>query len=111
MAVLIVREPTIDGVNPSYVPAAGGGDEVPISDDNTVLSVRNASGASITATAASTAGTEPGIAPANKVVTIPAGEERDIRFKPYHRFVNVNGRVAITYSAVTTVTVTVRRVA
>lgn len=110
MAVLTVREPNIDGVNPGYVPAAGGGDEFTV-DDDTVLSVRNGGGASINVTLVSTAGAEPGIAPANKVDAVPAGEERDIRIKPSSRFRNANGRCQVTYSAVTSVTVAVRRVA
>lgn len=110
MAVLTVREPTIDGVNPTYVAAAGGGDEFTV-DDDVVLSVRNGGGVSINVTLTSTAGAEPGIAAANKVVAVPAGEERDIRVKPSSRFKNAGGRCAVTYSAVTSVTVAVRRVA
>lgn len=110
MAVLTVVEPTIDGNDPLYVAAAGGGDEFAV-DDDTVFHVRNGSGVSVNVTLTSTAGTEPGIAAANKVVAVPAGANRDIRVKPAGRFKNANGRCAVTYSAVTTVTVAVTRVA
>jgi len=100
MAILTRVEPTIDGNDPLFVTPAGGGDSFAV-DDDTVLHVRNASGGSINVT----------IAPANKVVAVGAGANRDIRIKPSTRFKDANGRATATCSATASVTVAVTRVA
>jgi len=110
MAILTRVEPTIDGNDPLFVTPAGGGDSFAV-DDDTVLHVRNASGGSINVTIASQVTAEPGIAPANKVVAVGAGANRDIRIKPSTRFKDANGRATATCSATASVTVAVTRVA
>lgn len=110
MAILTRVEPTIDGTDPGFVAAAGGGDSFPV-DDDTTFRVVNGGGSSINVTLVSQAGAEPGIAPANKVVAVPAGAQRAIRVKPSGRFRDANGRCQVTYSAVTSVTVAAERVA
>jgi len=110
MATLNVVEPNEDAVDPGYVAAAGGGDQFAI-DEKTVFHMRNASGGSITATFASQAGAELGIAPANKAIAVPAGANRSWRpGKNWARFRDANGRCQVTYSGVTTFTVAVERV-
>ena len=105
MAVLNVAQTGITPVANTLVAAAGGGDHIP----NTGVErfrVRNASGGSITATlaAVSAAGCPAGTLH-NIVMTVPAGEERVVRNLDPARFNDANGRVAVTYSAVTSVTV------
>lgn len=110
MAILIRVEPVITGVDPGFVPAAAGGDSFPV-DDDTVLHVFNGGGASINVTLVSQAVAEPGIAAANIVVPVAAGARRNIRVRPSARFRDSNRRCQVTYSAVTSVTVAVERIA
>lgn len=108
MAILTRVEPQITGTDPAFVAAAGGGDSFPV-DDHTTLHVRNGSGGSITVTLVSQVDAEPGLAAANVAVAVPAGQERDIRVKPSHRFRDENGRANVTYSGVTSLEVAVTR--
>lgn len=110
MAILTRVEPTIDGTDPGFVAADVAGDSFAV-DDDTTLWVDNASASPVDVTLTSQATAEPGIAPANKVVTVPAGAVRAVRCNPSGRFRDANGRANVTYSAVASVTVAVTRTA
>lgn len=110
MATLTVQNLVIVGdIGPTYVAASGGGDEMP-NDGDTFLHVKNGGGAGITVTltAQVTSRDAEGFGPftrANQVVSVGAGAERMIGPFPPKTWNNANGRVAIAYSAVTSVTV------
>lgn len=115
MATLSVQNLVISGeLLPSYGAAAGGGDEMP-NDGDTFLHVKNGGGAGITVTVAAqvTARDAEGYGPftrANLAVSIAAGADKLIGPLPPKTFNNTNGRAAITYSGVTTVTVAALRI-
>lgn len=103
MAILVVREPSIAPVVSTLVAAAGGGDSFP----NTGIErfrVRNSDAASktVTITAQAAAGCPAGTLH-NIVLTVAAGTEQCVKNLPPERFNDANGRVAVTYSAVTNV--------
>jgi len=111
MAVLAVASPTLAGATFTAVAAAGGGDSFP-NDGLTFFYVKNASGASITVTfdalgPTGTTGPEANVAyNADTAVVVPAAGERLIGpFKDFSRWNDPNGRVVVTYSGVTTLTV------
>ncbi|MFJ4687057.1 hypothetical protein [Streptomyces sp. NPDC088789] len=83
------------------VAASAGGDTAPVGPGR-LLYVNNGSGAGITVTLA-TPGQVSGIAIADPVYAVPAGKHAIIPLAGVFR--GANGRAAITYSAVTTVTV------
>jgi hypothetical protein len=83
--------------------AAGGGDTLQ-NDGQTVLYVKNGGGASINVTI-TPAATPDGLAFAPRVVAVGAGAERLLGPYPPVFFNDVNGQVAVTYSAVTSVVV------
>ncbi len=106
MAVLSVVN-TAPGVpaTTTLVAAAGGGDSFP----NTGVEqfrVRNADASSKTVTfvAQNAVGCPAGVLH-NIVLTVPAGAEQTVRNLDMARFNDANGRVQVTYSAVTSVTV------
>ena len=114
MATLTVQEPSEVGAALTYANAAGGGDVFP-NDGKTVLHVKNGGGSSInvTITAQTTAATVPGmgvVAKSNRVVAVPAGEDRMIGPLPTKAFNNSSNQAAVSYSAVTSVTVAPIRV-
>src|SRR5687768_50942 len=103
MAVLVVKEPGIAPVVSTLVAAAGGGDSFP----NTGVErfrVRNNDAASktVTITAQNAAGCPAGTLH-NIVLTVAAGAEQCVKNLPPARFNDANGRVVVTYSAVTSV--------
>jgi hypothetical protein len=83
--------------------ASVGGDLLP-NNGQEFLAIVNGSGASITATAAITKQVD-GVTPAGKAIVVPAGATALFGPFPPTQYNNANGQVAITYSAVTTVTV------
>ncbi len=83
------------------VAAAGGGDTAPVGPGR-FLYVNNGSGGSITVTVA-TPGTVSGLAIADTAVAVAAGDIGLIPLANVHR--GANGRAAITYSDVTSLTV------
>jgi hypothetical protein len=85
------------------VAAAVGGDLMP-NNGQEFLAVVNGSGASVTVTAAITKQTD-GITPAGKAIVVPAGATALFGPFPPTQYNDANGKVAFTYSAVTTVTV------
>lgn len=88
----------------TFAAAAAGGDTA-ICASNRLLLVRNADTSSKTVTLA-TPGSVRGLAIADRAVTVAAGETRVIRLDP-SLYADSTNTVAITYSAVTSVTVAV----
>ncbi|MEU0584584.1 hypothetical protein [Streptomyces sp. NPDC006132] len=83
------------------VAAAGGGDAAPVGPGR-FLYVNNGSGGTITVTVA-TPGTVSGLAVADAAVPVAAGDHAIIPLATVYR--GANGRAAITYSGVTSLTV------
>lgn len=108
MAVLTVNQPTVAGAVLGAVAAAGGGDSF-ANDGYTCLYVKNGGGAPITVTIDSPGAVSPPSAKtfdADIDITVAAGAEKIIGpFLDKARFNDANGRVAVAYSGVTTVTV------
>ena len=116
MAVLTVQNVIEAGLNTTYASAAGGGDRCANpTDRRTFLHVKNGGGGDITVTVTSTQSTlaslkEWGVLTrANIAVVVTAGEERMIG--PFGDIFNDSaGRIAITYSGVSSVTIAAIRV-
>lgn len=105
MALLSPQLPTLTGAAVTYAAAAAGGDTfVPTARRR--LHVKNGSASSITVTIATPA-TYAGLAIADAGGAVAAGEER--AFGPFDPalFANSSGVAAVTYTAVTSVTVAV----
>lgn len=114
MATLSVQNLSEVGGALTYAAATSGGDVFPNADDRTFLHVKNGGGSSVnvTITAQTVSATVPGlgvVTKANRVVAVPAGEDRMIGPFPSKAFNNSSNQVAVTYSAVTSVTVAVVR--
>lgn len=109
MALLTTQQITQAGVGPTFVAAAGGGDQV-LADDRTYLHVKNASGGAITVTVV-TPGTVNGLAIADLTVSVPAAGEREFGPIGPGQFADASlgGNAAITYSGVTSLTVAAKR--
>ena len=103
MATLTVQNISLAGITPSYASAAAGGDEF-VNTGDTLFQIKNG-GSEITLTIETPAKIE-GIYIAEITVTIPAttGDKMVGPFDPAI-FNQSTGRVAVTYSGVTTVTV------
>jgi hypothetical protein len=104
MATLSYKQATVAGTDPAMAAASVGGDKVPPNDRGALL-VRNGSGASITVTIAWPGNTKYGPANPDPTVAVPAGGDRLIGPFGNDLASSIDGLVAITYSAVTTVTV------
>lgn len=105
MAALALQVLVPGGSASTMTAAAGGGDTAPCGDGN-FLEVLNGDASSKTVTLA-TPGTYQGLAIADRAVVIPAGERWKIPLPQ-----NTYGQdVTITYSAVTSVTVGVFKIA
>lgn len=113
MATLTVQQMARSaGLTVSFAAAAGGGDEMPNPDGNTLLLVKNGGGGSINVTLTPAVATREvlgdGYGPYTRpaiVVAVNAGAEAIIGPMPPNAFNNASGRVPITYSGVTSVTV------
>lgn len=103
MATLTVGAISRSGLTRSLASAAVGGDEF-ANDGKTFLEVANGSGSSITVTIA-TQMTVDGKAVADDAISVGAGVTKQIGPFPPHIYNDANGKVQVTYSAVTTVTV------
>lgn len=103
MAVLSVQQILPTGVVVSAVSAAGGGDQYP-NNGKTLLKVINGGGSDITVTITPT-NTVNGYTIAPIAVTVAAGATKYLGPYDQNYFNNSSGRVAVTYSAVTSVTV------
>jgi hypothetical protein len=110
MATLTVQEIDLTtGVAPTYASAGAGGDEY-ANEGRTYFHVKNGGGSPITVTVAAqqTAIDDPQfgrVVPSNRTFTVTNGAERIIPFLATGMYNNANNRVAVTYSAVTSVTV------
>ncbi|WP_248582600.1 hypothetical protein [Nocardioides sp. InS609-2] len=105
MAQLNFVQAAIAGANPGFVAASAGGDKV-VPNDRGALIVRNGSGASITVTVAVPGNGRFGLPEPDVAIAVPAGADRIIG--PFPSVLGdsaTDNLVAITYSAVTTVTV------
>lgn len=116
MATITVQDLTRSaGIEATYAAANGGGDEMP-NDGSTILHVKNGSVGNITVTAAAVqtskdfGGEDGPYTRASVAVVVDAGEERFIGPFPKRAFNNANGRVALTYSGVTSLTVAALRI-
>lgn len=112
MAVLTVQDAVVSGLTESLAAAAGGGDSF---DNNgqCILEVVNGGGGSITVTIDDPGSPSPAGATQfnpDVAVTVGAGASKLIGPFPPFRFNDANGRVNVSYSGVTTVTVRVIRV-
>lgn len=112
MAVLAPQDVSLAGMADALVAAAGGGDSF---DNNgqVVFVVNNGSGAPITVTFDDPNTPNPGNASQfnpDVAVSVPAGARRTIGPFPPFRFNDANGRVNVTYSDVTTLTVMPMRI-
>ena len=105
MAILAVTPITRAGVNDAGAAAAGGGDSFP-NDGKTFVRVFNGGGSPITVTEKIPTTKRPeGLTITEKTVAVPAGEARDIGSWPAGIYNDADGRMNITYSGVTSVTV------
>jgi hypothetical protein len=109
MADLAIQDITNAGLTPAYVAAAAGGDKIPGTDADTFIHVKNGGGSPITVTVV-TPGTAPGsggLGIADVAVVVTNAQERMIGTFPAELYGNPAdfGKVAITYSGVTSVTI------
>jgi hypothetical protein len=107
MAALTTTVVGLPGAAITYTAATSGGDDCQ-TGAGTLLLVKNGDSASHTVTLA-TPGTVNGLAIADRTITVAAGAEQAIPVTNDYRS-PVTGRAAITYDAVTSVTVAVVRV-
>jgi hypothetical protein len=103
MAVIAVQQASPSGVAISGTSAAEGGDQVP-NNGKTLLVVFNGSGSSINVTITPT-NTVAGFTIAPVVVAVAGTSTKYLGPYPATYFNNSSGRLVITYSAVTQVTV------
>jgi len=105
MADLAVVTISRNGLEATYNTAAGGGDAF-INTGNEFVHIKNDDASSKDITFATPAEVD-GLAVADRVVSIPAGEDRMIGPFPASTYNDTAGKVQITYSAVTSVTIAV----
>src|SRR3990167_7912315 len=110
MAVLTVQQLTRAGITPTYAAAAGGGGSFP-NDGQTFVQFKNTNAAARNVTIA-TQVTVDGKAVADDVINVPL-TTGDVMVGPFPPGIynDVNGRVQLTYDAVTNLTVAVVRLA
>jgi len=108
MALLAAQKVSLAGLDPVFVAASPTGDEFPNSG-RAVLYVRNDGTSEITVTVNSQTPCNYGY-DHDAVITVPPGGERVIGPFAPARFNDPNGRVQVSYSAVTSVTVAVLEV-
>lgn len=106
MADLAIQNVVETGANPSFAAAAAGGDAIAnnLEGEKTFLHVKNGHSASQTVTVNSQKTCDMGF-DHDLAVAVPAGGERLIGPLPDDRFNDSNGKVQITYSGVTALTV------
>lgn len=104
MAILSFKQATIAGTDPAFVAASAGGDKV-IPNDRGALIVRNASAAPITVTVVWPGNSKYGPANPDPTVSVPASGDRVIGPFGPDLADPIDGLIALTYSAVASVTV------
>jgi len=105
MATLTVQPVALGGAAVTTAAASGGGDEFP-NNGKTLYRVTNGGGSPITVTFTATGVLPSGAAIASvSAVSVAAGATKYFGPFPEQFFNNSNGRVAVTYSGVTSVTV------
>lgn len=106
MAALTTQKVTLAGTTPTYVAASAGGDTF-VPGPHVFLHFKNTSGSSYNITIP-TPNTLIGLAVADAIVTITASSERMIGPFPAQHFADpADGRVDVTYTGVTSLTVAV----
>lgn len=108
MATLSVQRVDMTGLDPAFAAASAGGDEF-VNSGRAVLYVKNGDATDKTVTVDSQTPCNQGF-DHDVQVTVPAGGERIIGPFPKNRFDDASGKVQITYSDVTAVTVAVLEV-
>lgn len=103
MATLAIQTIDNDGLTPAYVAAAAGGDKA-VPGPGSYLHVKNGSAGSINVTLVTPGTVDGNLAVGDRVVAVGAGAESKIAVGNLYRD-PADGLAAITYSAVTTVTV------
>lgn len=101
MGILQVVDVTPQGAAPIFTNADPAGDEFP-NDSKTKILVRNADAAPIDVTIRSQRQCDQGFTH-DLVITVPAGEEREIGPFPGSRFNKADGRAVVNYTAVANV--------
>lgn len=107
MANLTVQDGAVTGITPNMQAAAGGGDTFD-NNGNVLVEIANGSGSPITVTFDDPGSTTPpGATQFNPdvAVVVPAAGRRIVGPLPPYRFNNAQGRVAMTYSGVTSLTI------
>jgi hypothetical protein len=107
MATLTVTQLSIAGAADAPVAVAGGGDEFPNSGREWVEIINGDSNP--TTVTFTTPATVQGVAIADPTVTVAAGARKKVGPFPPELFNNANGRVTMTYSNSTDITVGVYR--
>lgn len=102
---LTIQKSTTSGLEVVFTAASGAGDSF-TNDGKTMLRVKNADVSDKTITIVSPIACNQGFTHDVSVV-VTAGEERDIGLFPRNRFNDENGKVIVTYSDVTSVTIAV----
>ena len=108
MATLTAQEIDRDGLNPSFAACDAAGDEF-ANLGVEFIHVKNGDVSAHTVTI-ETSRTVDGLAVADRDVAIPAGEERLIGPFPKQTYDDADGKVQLTYDAVTSVTIAVIKV-
>lgn len=104
MATLTTQNIDTDGLTPSYVAAAGGGDKM-LPGEHDFLHVKNGGGSSVTVTLVTPATVDATLAVGDRAVAVADGAEAMIRVPAELYRDPTDGLASITYSAVTSVTV------
>ena len=114
MADLTIQDIVEAGLNASYAAASAGGDAFENTGGNVMVHVKNggASSRTVTVTAQQTSSSVRGfgtMTKANVAVAIPAGEDRFIGPFPRSAFNDAAGKVQLTYSSQTDLTLAALR--
>lgn len=105
MATLSAQTISRSGLTPSYASAESGGDEF-ANTGTEFIHIKNGDGSSHTVTIVTSA-TVDGLAVEDRAVAVPAGEERMIGPFPTSSYNDSSGNVALSYDAVTSVTIAI----
>lgn len=103
MATLTVQKVVLAGIAPSYDAAAAGGEEF-VNSGRVFIHVKNGGGSSIDVTVDSQTPCSQGF-DHNAVVAVGAAADKMIGPFPKDRFNDTAGKVQVTYSGVTSVTI------